>query len=182
IPFITISLEALNIASISNPIQAVLTDVLAMLPNIFVAIILVIVGYYIGRFLGNLLTRLLQGVGISKIFSILGISNDSNKSKFDLAKTLGATVQVLIVLFFTVEALRVINLEVLNTIGQAIILYLPYLLSALIILGLGLLFANLVGSWIKKYTSGSAAPLLIQSTIIIFAVFMALDQLHFATS
>lgn len=182
IPFITISLEALNIATISNPIEAVLQDVLAMLPNIIVAIVLVVVGYYIGKFLGSLLTKLLIGVGIGKILNSLGFSGTGNKTKFDLAKALGTTVQILILLFFTVEALNVIDLKVLNSIGQAVILYLPFLLSALIILGLGLFFANVAGSWIKKYTNSSLSAILIQGTIIVFAIFMALDQLHFATS
>lgn len=182
IPFVIIGLEALNIASISNPIQAVLQDVVAIIPNIFVAVILITVGYYIGKFLGNLLTNLLQGVGMGKIFATLGLSDTDEKPTFNIAKILGMTVQLLILLFFTVEALHVINLKILNTIGQAIIHYLPFLLSALIILGLGLFFANLLGSWIKKQTKNSLSALLMQGIIIVFAVFMALDQLHFATS
>lgn len=181
IPFVTIGLEALNIASISNPIQSVLSDVLTAIPNIFVATVLIVVGYYIGKFLGNLLTNLLQGVGISKIFKSLGFGNTA-EPKFDLAKALGTLVQIFIVLFFTVEALHIINLEVLNTIGHAVIQYLPFLLSALLILGVGLFLANLVGNWIKNNTNSPLSAILIKSVIIAFAIFMTLDQLHFATS
>lgn len=181
IPFVTIGLEALNIASISNPIQSVLSDVLTAIPNIFVATVLIVVGYYIGKFLGNLLTNLLQGVGISQIFKSLGFGNTA-EPKFDLAKALGTLVQIFIVLFFTVEALHIINLEVLNTIGHAVIQYLPFLLSALLILGVGLFLANLVGNWIKNNTNSPLSAILIKSVIIAFAIFMTLDQLHFATS
>ncbi|WP_368653894.1 mechanosensitive ion channel [Ornithinibacillus sp. 4-3] len=181
IPFVTIGLEALNIASISNPIQSVLSDVLTAIPNIFVATVLIVVGYYIGKFLGNLLTNLLQGVGISQIFKSLGFGN-TTEPKFDLAKALGTLVQIFIVLFFTVEALHIINLEVLNTIGHAVIQYLPFLLSALLILGVGLFLANLVGNWIKNNTNSPLSAILIKSVIIAFAIFMTLDQLHFATS
>src|SRR5699024_9949255 len=38
IPFITIGLEALNIQTISRPIESVLNNILAMIPSIFVAI------------------------------------------------------------------------------------------------------------------------------------------------
>lgn len=181
IPFVTIGLEALNIASISNPIQSVLSDVLTAIPNIFVATVLIVVGYYIGKFLGNLLTNLLQGIGISQIFKSLGFGNTA-EPKFDLAKALGTLVQIFIVLFFTVEALHIINLEVLNTIGHAVIQYLPFLLSALLILGVGLFLANLVGNWIKNNTNSPLSAILIKSVIIAFAIFMTLDQLHFATS
>lgn len=182
IPFLTIGLEALNIATISGPIQAVIHDVVNIIPNIFVAVILLAVGFYIGRFLGNLLTNVLEGVGVGKILSTFGLSTDGQKPKFDLAKILGTAVQVLVLLFFTVEALNVINLHILNTIGQAVIQYLPFLLSALIILGFGLLFANLLSNWIKKHTNSTLSAMIIQGVIITFAVFMALDQLQFATS
>lgn len=182
IPFITIGLETLNISSISNPIQSVLNDVLAMIPNIFVAIILVIAGYYIGKLLSNLLTSLLQRTGVEKVYQVFGLSDESNRPSFDLTKLLGNLVQVLILLFFTVEALHVINLRVLNTIGHAVIQYLPYLLSALLILGAGLFLANLLGNWMKKNTNCSISAVLLKAIVITFAVFMTLDQLHFATS
>lgn len=181
IPFITIALEALNIDTISQPIQSVLNDVLAIIPNIFVAIILVIAGYYIGKLVGNLLTGLLQGTGINNIYQSIGLSDETKKPSFDLANVLGKVVQVLVVLFFTVEALSVLNLHVLNMIGYAVIEYLPFLLSALLILGGGLFIANLLGNWVKKHMQSSVGAILIKGIIITFAVFMTLDQLHFAT-
>src|SRR5699024_8597964 len=151
-------------------------------PNIFIAIILIVVGYYIGKLLGNLLTNLLDSVGFGKIFDSLGFSNPEKATKFNVAKFLGTTVQVLIILFFTVEALNIINLYVLNMIGEAIIAYIPYILSALVILGAGLFIANIVGNWVKNNTNSPISALLLKGVIITFAVFMTLDQLHFATS
>lgn len=182
IPFITIGLEALNIQTISRPIESVLNNVLAMIPGIFVAIILIVVGFYIGKFVGSLLTNLLRGANINKVFDSLGISNKVDGKGFDIANFVGKLVQIVIVLFFTVEAFQVINLKVLNTIGFAIITYLPFLLSAIVILGVGLLLANIVGNWVQKNTNNAISALLIKGVIITFAVFMTLDQLHFATS
>ncbi|RLL43720.1 hypothetical protein D8M04_12415 [Oceanobacillus piezotolerans] len=182
IPIITIALEALNIQTISEPIQAVLNDVLTMIPNIFVAIILVIVGYYLAKLLGNLLTNLLHGTGINNIYQSLGINKNGTKPTLDLAKLLGTIVQVLIILFFTVEALNVLQLEVLNTIGDALLIYLPFLISALVILGAGLILANLLENWIKTYTNSPFSAAVVKCVIIVFAVFMTLDQLQFAKS
>lgn len=181
IPFITIGLEALNIASISRPIESVLSNVLAIIPNLFVAIILVMVGHFVGKFLGNLLRSLLVGVGLAKVLESLGFTN-VKKQPFDIAKFVGVVVHALILLFFSVEALRVINLEVLNTIGSAVILYLPFLLSALLIISGGLFLANVVGNWVKNNLKSPMSAILIKVVIIVFAVFMTLDQLQFATA
>ena len=180
IPIVTIALEVLNIKTISEPIQSVLNSVLNMVPNIFVAIILVIAGYYLGKVVGKLLTSLLKGTGINQVYSSLGIQQKS--SSFDLANAIGTIVKVVVILFFTVEALHVLQLEVLNTIGSAVILYLPFLVGALLIVGVGLFVANLVSSWMKKYTNSHLSAGILKYTIIIFTIFMALDQLHLASS
>src|SRR5699024_4920304 len=181
IPFITIGLEALNIQTISRPIESVLNNILAMIPSIFVAIILIVAGFYIGKFVGRLLTNLLQGTHINDVYHSLGFSKEQAPS-FDLANFLGKLVQAVIVLFFTVEAFQVIDLKVLNTIGAAIITYLPFLLSAVVILGGGFFLANILGNWVQKNTGNNMSAMIIKGVIITFAVFMTLDQLQFATS
>ncbi|WP_058308444.1 mechanosensitive ion channel [Gracilibacillus massiliensis] len=182
IPVITIALEALEIQTISEPITQVLDSVLMMIPNIFIAIVLVIVGYYLGKILGNLLEGLLQGTGINNVFSSIGIDNAESKVPFDISKAIGTVVKVLVILFFTVEALSVLQLEVLNQIGSAMITYLPFLVSALLILGGGILLGSFLASFIRKYTHSGFTAAIVKYVVIVFAVFMTLDQLKFATS
>lgn len=179
IPVITVSLEALNIQTISEPIVSVLTSVLAILPNIFVAIILVIAGFYIAKFVSELLTSLLDRTGINRIYGALGFSEQKN---VNLPSIIGYVVKVLILLFFVVEALNVLQLYVLNQIGNAIILYLPLLLSALVIILIGLLAGNLLQKTIRHYTGSTFSALIVKYVVIVFAIFMTLDQLGFASS
>lgn len=182
IPIVTVALETLNIDSISRPITSMLNQVLNMIPNIFVAIILIIVGVMIAKFIGDLLISLLKGTGLDNISSALNSGQRPNMPRFDLAKIIGKTVQVLIIVFFTVEALNVLNLEVLNNIGSAVISYLPLVLSALIILGLGIIGANMLGNYLLRSTGNRMLSGIVKYAIIILAVFMTLDQLNFATS
>src|SRR5699024_12737852 len=72
------------------------------------------------------------------------------------------------------------QLDVLNNIGNAILVYLPFLVSALIILGLGFFVANLLSQWIRKYANSPLSATIVKYIIIVFAVFMTLDQLQFA--
>ena len=124
IPVITVALETLKIDTLTKPIVIVLNKVLNMIPNIFVAIILIILGYYIAKFIGQILTALLSRMGIQKAYSWIDDNTESNKiPKIDLASIIGNVVKALIILFITVEALRIIKLEVLNTIGSACLLY-----------------------------------------------------------
>ncbi|WP_208590137.1 mechanosensitive ion channel [Gracilibacillus suaedae] len=182
IPIVTIALDTLEMQAIANPITSVLNQVLTIIPNLFVAIILIIAGYYLANLLGNLLTNLLKGAGINNIYSILNLKTDDKGISFDLSKVLGTAVKVLILLFFTVEALNLLHLDVLNKIGTAVITYIPFLVSGLLILGGGLLLGHFLANVIKKYTNSGLSASIVKYIVIVFAVFMTLDQLQFATS
>src|SRR5699024_2109106 len=106
IPIIVTALGALNIRSISYPI----TTVLNIIPNLFVAIVLVTVGYYIAKIVGNMLRNLLRSTGVNNIYSFLGM-DETKKPSIDLANVITNIVKVFIILFFTIEALNVLKLD-----------------------------------------------------------------------
>lgn len=179
IPILTVALEALGIRSISEPIINVLNSIMAAIPNILVAIILLGIGIVIAKFVGDLVADLLKGTGINNLSKTL---NKSGGMNFDLAQIIGQVITALIGLFFFVEALNALNLGVLNSIGAAIIAYLPNLLFALIILGLGIVGGQLLGNIITRSIGSKWMGEVVKYLLIAFAVFMALDQLNFATS
>lgn len=181
IPILTIALETLNIRSISEPIVNMLNQVLNMIPNIFVAIILILVGVLIGKFVGDLLISLLNGTGINRFSTYLN-TDKSKTPSFDIASIIGKVVQAIIIIFFTVEAMNVLQLDVLNGIGEAVIAYLPLLISSLIILGLGLIGGSVLGNYVKQSSGNRFLGTIVKYAIIIIAVFMTLDQLNFATN
>lgn len=182
IPILTVALETLNIATITEPIISVLNITLSMIPNIFVAIILLIAGYYLAKFISDLLIKLLESSGINNMTKVLSVSQAEKISRVNLSRIIGKTVQVIIIVFFAVEALNVLQLGVLNSIGAAVIAYLPLVVSALIILGLGFIGGNFLGNYIGRTSGNRFFGELIKYTIVIFAVFMTLDQLNFAAS
>src|SRR5690625_4126803 len=179
IPIIVTALEALNIRSISEPITTVFNSILNIIPNLFVAIVLVTVGYYIAKIVGNMLRNLLRSTGVNNIYSFLGM-DETKKPSIDLANVITNIVKVFIILFFTIEALNVLKLDVLNSIGNAVLVYIPFLVSATIILGVGFFVANLLDQWIRKYANSPFSASIVKYVVIVFAVFMTLDQLQFA--
>ncbi|WP_192981991.1 mechanosensitive ion channel [Marinilactibacillus psychrotolerans] len=179
IPIILVALEVLNINSIAEPISSVLNTILSAIPNILVAVVLLIVGFAIAKFAGMILTDLLKSAGLNKYSSYLKKSSNMN---LDLSKIAGQTVAVLIGLFFLVEALNALNLEMLNSILSVVIGYLPNVLFATIIIGLGFVGGQMLSSAIKSTTGSMLAGMLVKYILIIFSIFMALDQLNFASA
>lgn len=178
IPIILVALDVLNIDTIAQPISSVLNTILSAIPNILVAIVLLAVGFAIAKFTGDILTDLLQSTGVNRYTSYMKKSSNMN---IDLAKIIGQTVAVLIGLFFLVEALNALNLEMLNQILNVVIGYLPNVLFAAIIIGLGFIGGQLLASAIKSTTGSMMAGLVTKYILIVFSIFMALDQLNFAS-
>jgi hypothetical protein len=178
IPIILIALEILNINTIAEPISSVLSTILHAIPNILVAVVLLGVGFALAKIVGDVLTDLLRGAGVNKYSSYLKNTGNLN---LDIAKLSGQIVSGLIALFFLVEALNALELTILNLVGAAIIAYVPNVLFAAIIIGLGFVGGQLLASGVKKATNSPFAGVLIKYILIVFTVFMALDQLNFAS-
>ena len=179
IPIVLMALDVLNIDTIAQPISEVLNSILGAIPNILVAVVLLAVGVAIAKFAGDMLKDLLRGTGFNKYSSCLNKSGDMN---VDLAKIIGNTVAALIGVFFLVEALNALNLTMLNDIVAAIIAYLPNILFAAIIIGLAFVGGKMLASAINKSTGSKFAGELIKYIVIVFALFMALDQLNFGSN
>lgn len=178
IPIVLVALEILNISTIADPISSVLSTILHAIPNILVAVVLLVIGFVLAKLVGDILTDLLRGAGVNKYSSYLKNSGNLN---VDLAKLAGQVVSGLIALFFVVEALNALELQILNLVGAAIIAYVPNVLFATIIIGLGFIGGQLISSGIKRATNSPFAGVIIKYILIVFSVFMALDQLNFAS-
>ncbi len=179
IPILIVALETLGIRSISIPIINVLNAILAAIPNILVAGILLAVGFAIAKVVGDLTQDILEGAGVNRITDY--ISGESGRS-FNIAKIIGQLVMIIIGLFFLVEAMNALNLAILNTIGTAIIGYLPNIIFALIILGLGIIGGQLLGQFVTNAAGSRWFGEILKYLVLALSVFMALDQLNFATS
>ncbi|MGK9325541.1 mechanosensitive ion channel [Aerococcus urinaeequi] len=179
IPIAVVALETLGISSIATPIIGVLNSVAAAIPNILVAVILLGVGFAIAKVIGELVQNLLAGTGLNNLFNR---ETGATTKNINVSEIIGQVVAVVIGLFFTVEALNVLNLAILNTVGAAIIAYLPNVLIALIILGLGIFGGRFVGDLVNKATQSKWVGAIIKGVFVVFSVFMALDQLNFANN
>ncbi|PTI79632.1 hypothetical protein BU064_04715 [Staphylococcus succinus] len=172
--------DTLNMQSVSKPIKGMTSSILNFAPKIIVAVIILVLGLFIAKVLGTLVKNLLASLNVSRFNRYVNFGD--NKDSIDIPTAAGWVITTLIGLFFTVQALNTVNLSVLNKIGEAIIGYLPLVISAAIILALGLIGGNLVSKLINKSTGNAMLAEIVKYLVIIVSVFMTLDQLNFAQS
>jgi len=198
IPTAIAALNALDIQAISQPAVAMLNDILSAIPKIFTAGLILALAYILGRWVGDLVTNILRGIGFNNVFSWLGVQPKQplrlTPSSIDPDATLlqepevpartpsefvGIVVQVGIMLFAVVAATDVLGIPALTAIVSGIVLVAGRVLSGLVVFAIGLYLANLAFSLIAS--SGTRqARLLGQAAriaIIAFVSALALQQM-----
>ena len=203
IPAATAALDALAIPAISNPATAMLNQILSALPKIFTAALILAIAYVIGKFVADLVTNLLAGIGFNNVFQWLGLPSPTPQvpysSEFQTGETLldepidkpvirtpseivGVVVLVGIMLVATVAAIDVLQFEALRQIVAGLLVVFGRILVGLVVFAVGLYLANLAYSLINS--SGSRQANLLGQTarvaIIALVSAMALQQMGIA--
>lgn len=184
IPTVIAALERLDIEGISTPAIAMLNDILTMIPNIAVAILLVLIGMWLGKWLKRFTTDLLRRIGFDSYFKGMGVGATAKRpNSLSFSEIVGYIVQVFVILLFVAEALNVIKLDFFVDLARGVIAYLPHVVAALVILGVGLWLGGLVKKVLGSVLQGESSNVLAsvaKYAIITISVFMALDQLGVA--
>ena len=184
IPVTISALEALDLRGISEPAIGMLHDIVGMLPKIVIAVVLVLVGVLLAKWIKGVVVSLLENLGVNSLFGRMGVRS-VKPSMPSLAEIIGTIVQVVVILLFVVEALQVVNLHFMVTLATGIFAYLPMVLAAVVILAVGFWLANLAERFVGSVmTKPSGAPHVLRYVakyaILAFAFFMALSQLGIA--
>lgn len=195
IPVAIAALNALRIDAISVPAIAMLQQVLNALPAIFTAVAILIVAYFVGRFIADLVTSILTNFGFNNIFSILGLTTPSRRVVISTESTTppipsrtpseiaGIVALVGIMLFATVAAVNILNIPALTALVSGIVIIFGRILAGLIIFAIGLFLANLAFNIITSSGDRQAQILGQVARIAIIALVsaMALQQIGVAS-
>lgn len=169
--------EKLGLNNIATPIMSMMDKFLAYLPQIIGSVIVILVGLFVAKLIKELLRPLLKKTKLDSWVEKAGI----NTEKVSISNILVNIAYTVIVVFFAVEAINILNLEILSKIGGQIIAYLPYALSAAITI----LLAYLLGSWVesalvKNFKLSKATALIAKIVIITIGAFVTMYQLGIA--
>jgi hypothetical protein len=149
VPALIAALDVLKIEAISRPASDMLGKILAAVPNILAAALILVVTYYLARFAAGLLARLLTGIGLDTLPQKMGLASvfaDGTPP----SRLVSMLVLFFAMLFATVEAAN--RLE-FNQVRDVITLFIKFggnvLLGALI-LTIGFWLANVAHNAIRR--------------------------------
>ncbi len=173
------ALDALAISAITVPLTEMLNTIINVIPNLIGAAIVLILAYYIGRLIANLLRDLLTGIGLDTIPEKLGITWSGQTT---LSQWVGYLILIAIMLFAIVSAAELLGSAALTEILNVFIAFFWKVVLAVIIFGVGLYFANLAYKAVMKTGTNQANFIarMAQIAIVIFASAVALREIGVA--
>ncbi len=178
IPTVIMALNVLNITVISVPAVSMLNSVISFIPNIVIGLVIIVIGCMIGKLAGQIVTKLIASAGLdAKLQGLL----DEKSQKFVLSKVTGGVVYAVVVIFFVVEGLNVLKLDVLTEVGASVIAYMPRALAAVLILAAALIVSSMAEKALRKNGMNTYA-VVAKAGIIVAGVFMILSELGIASS
>jgi hypothetical protein len=172
-------------------ITAALVNFLAFIPAIIGAIIILVVGWIIGGFLGTIVTKVLERVGFERAAARTGVSGFMSRAGVRDARAsrvIGELVKWFVRLLFLEAAAEAVHLTAVTQVINSIVLFIPNLIVALIVLMVGALIARFVGDLVRGGASemGFSSPNLLAAiarvAIIGFAVIVAVNQIGIAAT
>lgn len=175
--------------SLVAAMTALWTKIANFIPNLFGALVVVLLGFVVAKLLDALLSKLLAklgldrlmgGTGLTKILARVGI-------QVPISTLIGKIVYWFVLLVFLVSAAQSLGLDRVSSALDLLTVYLPKVFGALLVLLAGVLLAQVLNGLVRgaaesvgfDYASGLGR--VTQGLVIIISISVAISQLEIKT-
>lgn len=180
-------MEQVNLAL--EPLRAFLMQLGVFLPKLILAIIIIIAGWLLAKFLKLLVIKGLQVINFHVLTEKAGIDGFLQQGgiKTGMSGILGVLIYWLVILVTLVIAFNGLGLTYVTDLVSRVVMFIPKVIVAVLILAVGMYFARFIAQTVSAYCKNVGledADLLgriSQYAIMTFVVLIALDQVNVVT-
>lgn len=152
--FLPAVLNTLGMQGLVQPVQGVVDQILAAVPRIFGAAIILVVGWFIARIVRQIVTNLLAAANMDAFGERLGINQDGRS----LSQLIGSIVYVLVLIPAVIAALNALEIEALSapavTMLTTVLNSVPAFFGALLVLTIAYFAGKLAASLVSNLLAG----------------------------
>lgn len=175
----------IDITVIQEAFSGIFAQAITFLPKLVSAIIILLVGWFLSKFISTLIKKLAERIGLESILDRIGISGFLDRAEIESS---GGDVLALIIFWtiflnFLLIGLETMGLQAAVDPLRNIIAFLPRLISALIMLVLGAMIAQFLGRTASAAMSSMGVEFhqqvgqIVNSLILIMVIIVILQQL-----
>ena len=143
--FLPVVLSILGLNGLLFPIQNMLNEAISYLPNLFIAIVIVFVGYILAKIVRGILEGLIQSLDLQKQAQKIGLFKNSN-----LAHVLGSFVFAIIIITALIIAFEALGINSISQPATAMLYEIMNAIPQIIAAGLILIIAYVVSRFVAN--------------------------------
>lgn len=153
IPTIIAALNALKIEVIARPATNMLNKIMEALPNIFMAVAILVVTYYVVRMVANIIKGLLENTQVNQLPAKVGLQEAMGDKK--ISDLVGYAILFFAMLFAAIAAADLLGFEPISAIITMFIAFGANIILGAIILFIGFWLANIIAGVVERSEQGS---------------------------
>ncbi len=154
--FLPAILGVLELQGPLAPVQNLLNEILSALPNIFKAVMIGVVGWFVARIVRELVTNLLAAAGTEKLATKIGLNRAAPGQS--LSGLLGTIVYLMVLIPTAVAALDALQIPAISrpatSMLQQVLTAIPQILTAAAILALAYVVSQFIGELVTNLLNG----------------------------
>lgn len=135
---------------IQNSLSEFGTTIANAVPNIIAALILLGIGYLVGKIAGWVVSKVIKTLNIEKYWNQSAVGKAASRSGWSMPKIFGTATKWFIYLFFIAAAVNVLQFTQVSQAINNVWLWVPNIIAFLIVLVIGSLIADFVGSYLQN--------------------------------
>lgn len=149
-------LGSLGLGQVAESVQGLVAQMIGYIPGIIGAVLILILGGLLARIVRQIVTGFLEGVGVDGLGERVGLSRSNTAQS--LSALLGTVVYILVLIPVVVQALDVLQLPVISSIGAQLLGGVTGLilnvLGAAVILGVAYYIAKFISDIVSSLLEG----------------------------
>ncbi|PIP53296.1 hypothetical protein COX08_01775 [Candidatus Beckwithbacteria bacterium CG23_combo_of_CG06-09_8_20_14_all_34_8] len=123
----------------------------SIIPRFIGALLIFGVGFLVGKWAKKIVVKILESLNLSKLAKKTSLEAflDKAEVKTKIEEIIGGLVKWLIVLLFTAASINMLGIPTISDVLNGVLNYVPRIVSAIFVLGIGVLLAGIIESMVK---------------------------------
>ncbi|HII80288.1 MAG TPA: hypothetical protein HA261_07825 [Methanosarcina sp.] len=139
---------------------------IAFIPTLVAIILLLIIGMVLGKALGKIGAKILDKIGLDDLVDKTVIGGMLRRAQMSTVGFFDAVIRWFIYIIFAIIILDLLNIEVVNNFVNLVIYFIPLVISALVVLLIGLLIVDFVSDLLQKIFVSTGIDEKFEQTVI----------------
>ena len=137
-------------STIAESLNDLVFQFIAFVPKLVAIVILILVGWILGKFIGKIGAKILDKIGLDDLIEKTAIGGMIKKAEMSTVGLFESLIKGFIYLIFAVIIIDILQIRVVAEFITSLVSYVPLIISAIIVLIVGLLIVDFITDIIRK--------------------------------